>query len=154
MTNGSCEIVVNELTQHPSHRSSQCTTANHTDEVVFLSLLSPPEQGQSESKKSSKKAAGLETKGTAMSFGFKKHKIHQSSTGGGKLPLAIGDGTGPGSGTGTLKKPTQTTAASNNGNHLYGGLEKEKATERDNATVISNPGVDGIFSDKNGNMGK
>lgn len=87
-----------------------------------------------------------------MSFGFKKHKVHQSTTGS-KLPLAIGDGTGPGSGTGTLKKPTQTTTASN-GNHLYGGLEKEKATERDNATVISNPGVDGIFSDKNGNMGK
>ncbi|XP_062710499.1 serine-rich adhesin for platelets isoform X5 [Aedes albopictus] len=122
-----------------------CT--ENSDDAVASSM------GQSESKKSSKKAAGLETKGTAMSFGFKKHKIHQSSTGGGKLPLAIGDGTGPGSGTGTLKKPTQTSAASNNGNHLYGGLEKEKATERDNATVISNPGVDGIFSDKNGNMG-
>lgn len=117
---------------------------NH-DDIIFINV------GQSESKKSSKKAAGFETKGTAMSFGFKKHKVHQSSTGS-KLPLAIGDGTGPGSGTGTLKKPTQTTTASN-GNHLYGGLEKEKATERDNATVISNPGVDGIFSDKNGNMG-
>ncbi|XP_062552564.1 uncharacterized protein LOC134217768 isoform X4 [Armigeres subalbatus] len=114
------------------------------DDIIFINV------GQSESKKSSKKAAGLETKGTAMSFGFKKHKVHQS-TAGSKLPVAIGDGTGPGSGTGTLKKPTQTTTASN-GNHLYGGLETEKAVERDNATVISNPGVDGIFSDKNGNM--
>ncbi|XP_065079098.1 probable serine/threonine-protein kinase DDB_G0282963 isoform X6 [Ochlerotatus camptorhynchus] len=113
------------------------------DDIIFINV------GQSESKKASKKAAGLETKGTAMSFGFKKHKIHQSSAAS-KLPKAVGDGTGPGSGTGTLKK-TQTTAS--NGNHLYGGLEKEKATERDNATVISNPGVDGIFSDKNGNMG-
>lgn len=85
-----------------------------------------------------------------MSFGFKKHKVHQSNAAS-KLPKAAGDGTGPGSGTGTLKK-TQTTAS--NGNHLYGGLEKEKTTERDNATVISNPGVDGIFSDKNGNVGK
>lgn len=85
-----------------------------------------------------------------MSFGFKKHKVHQTGTAS-KLPKAAGDGNGPGSGTGTLKK-TQTTAS--NGNHLYGGLEKEKAAKRDNATVISNPGVDGIFSDKNGNMGE
>ncbi|XP_058836501.1 uncharacterized protein LOC131693044 isoform X3 [Topomyia yanbarensis] len=110
--------------------------------------------GQSESKKSSKKAvAGLETKGTAMSFGFKKYKVHQTSGANSKLPGPTNgiDGTtnGPGPGTGTFKKVGVI-----NGNNLYGGgSEKERAAERDNATVISNPGVDGIFSDKNGNMG-
>lgn len=90
-----------------------------------------------------------------MSFGFKKHKVHQSSTAACRLPAAavnsdVGFPVPPGPGTGTLKKLTSTTT---NGNHLHGALEKEKATERDDATVISNPGVDGIFSDKNGNMG-
>lgn len=88
-----------------------------------------------------------------MSFGFMhKHKIHHASSKGTSTTQGA-DGTGPGSGTGTTKKATAGT----NGNLLYGGggdLEKEKATERDNATVISNPGVDGIFSDKNGNMGE
>ncbi|XP_038114955.1 uncharacterized protein LOC6031081 isoform X8 [Culex quinquefasciatus] len=120
------------------------------DDIIYINV------GQSESKKSSKKAAaaaaGLETKGTAMSFGFMhKHKIHHASSKGTSTTQGA-DGTGPGSGTGTTKKATAGT----NGNLLYGGggdLEKEKATERDNATVISNPGVDGIFSDKNGNMG-
>ncbi|XP_055538797.1 serine-rich adhesin for platelets isoform X3 [Wyeomyia smithii] len=121
------------------------------DDIIYINV------GQSESKKSSKKAAaGLETKGTAMSFGFKKHKVHQSGAGG-KLPGALGGTDGqtviPGSvsGTGGSFKKVGAT----NGNHLYGGAgsEKEKATEKDNATVISNPGVEGIFSDKNGNMG-
>uniref|UniRef100_A0A1Q3G1T7 Uncharacterized protein n=1 Tax=Culex tarsalis TaxID=7177 RepID=A0A1Q3G1T7_CULTA len=137
------------------------------NEIDFLELeklcsigsddaVTTSDMGQSESKKSSKKAAaaaaaaaGLETKGTAMSFGFMhKHKIHHAPS---KGTTGGGDGTGPGSGTGTIKK----SAAGTNGNHLYGGggLEKEKATEKDNATVISNPGVEGIFSDKNGNMG-
>ncbi|XP_053689567.1 uncharacterized protein LOC128738452 isoform X2 [Sabethes cyaneus] len=120
------------------------------DDIIYINV------GQSESKKSSKKAtAGLETKGTAMSFGFKKHKVHQSGASG-KLPGSALSGTdgqtvsaGSVSGTGGSFRKVGAT----NGNHLYAGAEKEKATEKDNATVISNPGVDGIFSDKNGNMG-
>ncbi|XP_058462765.1 uncharacterized protein LOC131437435 isoform X3 [Malaya genurostris] len=111
--------------------------------------------GQSESKKASKKAsAGLETKGTAMSFGFKKHKIPQTG-GTHKLPGGPASGTDGTNGSGPATGGTFTRKSGViNGNNLYGGgFEKEKATERDNATVISNPGVEGIFSDKNGNMG-
>ncbi|XP_055632106.1 uncharacterized protein LOC129771963 isoform X3 [Toxorhynchites rutilus septentrionalis] len=123
------------------------------DDIIYINV------GQSESKKASKKAAaGHETKGTAMSFGFKKHKIHQSS-GGGKLPHTTIGGDDTGAQTGAFKKVTAnastiTGGANANGNLLFGPgcLEKEKAAESDNATVISNPGVNGIFSDKNGNM--
>uniref|UniRef100_A0A182R0X0 Uncharacterized protein n=1 Tax=Anopheles farauti TaxID=69004 RepID=A0A182R0X0_9DIPT len=128
------------------------------------------EMGQSESKKASKKGVGggggtehglQHTKGTAMSFGFKKHKVHQASTaatGSNKLP--------PGGGTADTTEPAPGAVANqikkfnlqsnnNNNNHQHAAtLEREKA-ERDlvQATVISNPGVDAAFSDKNGNTG-
>uniref|UniRef100_A0A182PKR8 Uncharacterized protein n=1 Tax=Anopheles epiroticus TaxID=199890 RepID=A0A182PKR8_9DIPT len=137
--------------------------------------------GQSESKKASKKAAtdsGLHTKGTAMSFGFKKHKVHQATSNGGTIgttgsnKLASGvaphtaDGGGAG-GTGAepvpgavanqIKKFNHNNNYNNNNNSNssnHATLEREKA-ERElvQATVISNPGVDAAFSDKNGNSG-
>ncbi|XP_053676827.1 mucin-4 [Anopheles nili] len=125
------------------------------------------DMGQSESKKASKKAAtadGLHTKGTAMSFGFKKHKVHQTSSstvapGNGKL-LPGGANAGENTGAvGTATDPAPGAVANQikkfNGNLLANAtLEREKA-ERElvHATVISNPGVDAGFSDKNGNTG-
>ncbi|XP_058166812.1 nuclear pore complex protein DDB_G0274915 [Anopheles ziemanni] len=97
-----------------------------------------------------------------MSFGFKKHKVHQS--GGtigatGKLPPNGGAKVG---GTGTATETAVPGAVANqikkfnaNGNLLPGtALEREKA-ERElvQATVITNPGVDAELSDKNGNTG-
>uniref|UniRef100_A0AAG5D8C4 Uncharacterized protein n=1 Tax=Anopheles atroparvus TaxID=41427 RepID=A0AAG5D8C4_ANOAO len=133
--------------------------------------------GQSESKKASKKAAaaaaaaadGPHTKGTAMSFGFKKHKVHQAggtihatalgATGHGKLPPGGAKAGDAGTATETTAVPgavaNQIKKFNANGNLLPGAaLEREKA-ERElvQATVISNPGVDAELSDKNGNTG-
>uniref|UniRef100_A0A182WL66 Uncharacterized protein n=1 Tax=Anopheles minimus TaxID=112268 RepID=A0A182WL66_9DIPT len=135
--------------------------------------------GQSESKKASKKAAaaeaGLHTKGTAMSFGFKKHKVHQATSNNGTIgttgtnklgPGAVahtgssGDGGGgggtepvPGAVANQIKKFNNNNLTNNN-NNSNATLEREKA-ERElvHATVITNPGVDAGFSDKNGNTG-
>ncbi|XP_052861510.1 uncharacterized protein LOC128268451 [Anopheles cruzii] len=113
--------------------------------------------GQSESKKSSKKATadgGPQTKGTAMSFGFKKYKAHRQATGGsvdGERGVATSpDAPVPGAVANQIKKLN----ANGNGPLANATLEREKA-ERDlvQATVISNPGVDAGFSDKNGNTG-
>ncbi|XP_058066173.1 uncharacterized protein LOC131215794 [Anopheles bellator] len=123
------------------------------NDVLYINV------GQSESKKSSKKATadgGPQTKGTAMSFGFKKYKVHRQATGG--SGTADGDG-----GVATSTDAPVPGAVANqikklnaNGNVLLANatLEREKA-ERDlvQATVISNPGVDAGFSDKNGNTG-
>ncbi|XP_049291029.1 nuclear pore complex protein DDB_G0274915 isoform X3 [Anopheles funestus] len=135
------------------------------------------DMGQSESKKASKKAAatdtGLHTKGTAMSFGFKKHKVHQATsnngtigtTGTNKLATGaaphtgdIGGGTEPvpGAVANQIKKFNNNNLTNNNNNNSSSNatLEREKA-ERElvHATVITNPGVDAGFSDKNGNTG-
>lgn len=133
------------------------------DDILYINV------GQSESKKASKKAAaaaaaadGLHTKGTAMSFGFKKHKVHQSGgTIGATGKLAPNGGAKVG-GTGTATETAVPGAVANqikkfnaNGNLLPGtALEREKA-ERElvQATVITNPGVDAVLSDKNGNTG-
>lgn len=127
-------------------------------------------QGQSESKKSSKKAdgGGVHTKGTAMSFGFKKHKSFRqqsSATNATAAPASDGGtrtGTGGNGGNGGAIIETVPGAVANqikkfnaNGNVVEATLEREKA-ERElvQATVISNPGVDAGFSDQNGNTGK
>ncbi|XP_049538710.1 mucin-19 isoform X2 [Anopheles darlingi] len=126
--------------------------------------------GQSESKKSSKKAdgggGGLHTKGTAMSFGFKKHKSfrQQTATNATAAAPASDGGTrtggGGGNGGGAIIETVPGAVANQikkfnaNGNVLDSTLEREKA-ERElvQATVISNPGVDAGFSDQNGNTG-
>ncbi|XP_052892575.1 uncharacterized protein LOC128300526 isoform X1 [Anopheles moucheti] len=129
------------------------------------------DMGQSESKKASKKAAatdtGLHTKGTAMSFGFKKHKVHQATSNNGTIgttgtnklaPGGGGDGSGggtepvPGAVANQIKKFNNNNLTNNNNSNAT--LEREKA-ERElvHATVITNPGVDAAFSDKNGNTG-
>ncbi|XP_035917213.1 mucin-19 isoform X4 [Anopheles stephensi] len=148
------------------------------DDILYINV------GQSESKKASKKAAatdtGLHTKGTAMSFGFKKHKVHQQQTSSNHGTLGAANGTAnklltgvaphttgtdgggtepvPGAVANQIKKFNNNNLNNNNNNnHNSSGnatLEREKA-ERElvHATVITNPGVDAGFSDKNGNTG-
>uniref|UniRef100_A0A182NJJ0 Uncharacterized protein n=1 Tax=Anopheles dirus TaxID=7168 RepID=A0A182NJJ0_9DIPT len=132
--------------------------------TLFASVLLT--QGQSESKKASKKGVGgtehglQHTKGTAMSFGFKKHKVHQATTAAGSNKLPPGGGAGdtpepvPGAVANQIKKFNLQSNNNNNNNSHAATLEREKA-ERElvQATVISNPGVDAAFSDKNGNTG-
>lgn len=97
-------------------------------------------QGQSESKKQAKRS-GLETKGTAMSFGFKK-KLYTTS-----------------------KKKSATAAAtaaivSAADYNQENEMEVEKLTNREEkyrqATVINNAGLshtDNACGDDNGNKG-
>ncbi|XP_050073399.1 serine-rich adhesin for platelets isoform X2 [Anopheles maculipalpis] len=137
------------------------------DDIVYINV------GQSESKKASKKAAatdtGLHTKGTAMSFGFKKHKVHQqtasnngtigTTNGANKLPTGVAPHTTDGGAEPVPGAVANQIKKFNNNNLNNNGcgnatLEREKA-ERElvHATVITNPGVDAGFSDKNGNTG-
>ncbi|XP_035791532.1 uncharacterized protein LOC118466393 isoform X4 [Anopheles albimanus] len=133
------------------------------NDVLYINV------GQSESKKSSKKAdgGGVHTKGTAMSFGFKKHKSfrQQAATNATTAPASDGGGartgSGGGGGGGALIETVPGAVANQikkfnaNGNVVDAALEREKA-EREllvQATVISNPGVDAGFSDQNGNTG-
>lgn len=83
-------------------------------------------QGQSESKKSAKKQHNVETKGTAMSFGFRKisHSL-------------------------TSHKKNSNTKQNEKGS-------KGKSSTGDSATVITNPGIvkhNYALDDKNGNTG-
>ncbi|XP_050094690.1 mucin-19 isoform X2 [Anopheles aquasalis] len=142
-------------------------TGDDTDDGIGQTM------GQSESKKSSKKAdgGGVHTKGTAMSFGFKKHKSFRQQTAAtnatATAPASDGGartgqgGGGNGGGGGAIIETVPGAVANQikkfnaNGNVVVeAALEREKA-ERElvQATVISNPGVDAGFSDQNGNTG-
>jgi hypothetical protein len=90
-------------------------------------------QGQSESKKSSKRTTSAETKGTSISFGFNKKK------------------------TGANKKHTESyNATKEKEKEKNKFIDDEKFNTTKSATVISNPGIyqQDVIQDDNGNTGK